>query len=386
MVQGSAGKGRKVEATVLSPRISMSEYERSVFRVYERCMDGMVAQREGEENANVKACRLMGYALAVLLAFSLFVVVHLHQTFAGAAGLNCLPELLAQSRAASGYYNESYLLNVSNTSTSQQLLASDEVLFIDVDRDVYIPAVGQAGLRGETEFDDRRRRLASIGVAAWVRTLSTTITVQSSTTEKATEESSGEDDVKDTGDDDNPNGTDFSNSTDEAINSSSSSSSSSSAIHDFKFAFDVGVFVLPSDVRKDHGFKSFNVTLGGSQCFGSAFTMGVLPMGGMDSIVMNMLSKTFEGKGGNLLAAQTGGYYAWSAEDLAPYTGLVEWANFKLGVLVATLLGFFLLSTISALLVRVLISSGVVLLFPFLKLVQSCGLVGFDMVRLMSAA
>ena len=48
------------------------------------------------------------------------------------------------------------------------------------------------------------------------------------------------------------------------------------------------------------------------------------------------------------------------------------WVGFKINVLLSSLFAFFFLSSITALLVRVLISSGVVLLFPILWSLQVC--------------
>ena len=49
---------------------------------------------------------------------------------------------------------------------------------------------------------------------------------------------------------------------------------------------------------------------------------------------------------------------------------MVDWFSGKLSILLTSLCSFFILSTITALLVRVLISSGVVLLFPCFYLCQ----------------
>jgi hypothetical protein len=78
------------------------------------------------------------------------------------------------------------------------------------------------------------------------------------------------------------------------------------------------------------------------------------------------------GKGG-MLMTKSGDYYSWRDRDIHPYKSIGDWIAFKLNVFFLSLFSFFFLSTTTALLVRVLISSGVVLLFPFFALLQYCG-------------
>ena len=76
---------------------------------------------------------------------------------------------------------------------------------------------------------------------------------------------------------------------------------------------------------------------------------------------------------GGTLVSSTGDYYSWYSSDIYPYHTVLGWLGFKLGVLLASLFAFFFLSSVTALLVRVLISSGVVLLFPMFWALQYFG-------------
>ena len=138
--------------------------------------------------------------------------------------------------------------------------------------------------------------------------------------------------------------------------------SSQDQYFDYEFAFDVGILAIPDEVRQKHNFEIVNVTMSGSRCFGGATATALLPVGGIDTVVVNNVMKTVNKPG--ILVSKAGDYYTWQEKDITPYTTILGWIGFKLSVLTMSLLCFFLLSTSTALLVRVLISSGVVLLFP----------------------
>lgn len=79
-------------------------------------------------------------------------------------------------------------------------------------------------------------------------------------------------------------------------------------------------------------------------------------------------------KPGDILSAWPDeAFYRWHSNDLQPYNSPQEWFGFKFSILFNSLLSFFILSTVTALLVRVLISSGVVLLFPLFGCMQLLG-------------
>jgi hypothetical protein len=145
----------------------------------------------------------------------------------------------------------------------------------------------------------------------------------------------------------------------------------------------VGLLVLPEEMQASHRFSSVNVTLTGAECFGSptSLTKALLPLAGLDYLVMNQLMATFETPGHFLTAS--GDYFTWSRSQLPrgkneenrpPPPNPGEWLGMKFFVLISSLGAFFLMSSITALLVRVLISSGVVLLFPLFWLLQFIGL------------
>ena len=57
-------------------------------------------------------------------------------------------------------------------------------------------------------------------------------------------------------------------------------------------------------------------------------------------------------------------YYAWGPKDINMYESVTDWLSLKISIIITSLFAFLALSCTTALLVRVLISSGVVLIFP----------------------
>jgi hypothetical protein len=86
------------------------EYERAIYRVYERCMEGI---REEMEPAAVKYCQIMEYIAVIFAVFFAIVLGVLHVNFASPhSGSYCLQTLLA----------------AQNVST----LGSDQILYINI--------------------------------------------------------------------------------------------------------------------------------------------------------------------------------------------------------------------------------------------------------------
>lgn len=68
--------------------------------------------------------------------------------------------------------------------------------------------------------------------------------------------------------------------------------------------------------------------------------------------------------------------------DSKPASGLVRFFStvaFKFQVLLRSLMAFVLMSTVTAMTVRTLLSSGVVIMFPMVMLMERMGLQGVDM-------
>ncbi|CBN75035.1 conserved unknown protein [Ectocarpus siliculosus] len=86
------------------------------------------------------------------------------------------------------------------------------------------------------------------------------------------------------------------------------------------------------------------------------------------------------------LSKKTGGEWMWS-RDPDPSSGLMRVLSavaFKSQVLVRSLVAFVLMSTVTALTVRTLLSSGVVIMFPMVMLLERMGLQGVDMQQMLA--
>lgn len=151
---------------------------------------------------------------------------------------------------------------------------------------------------------------------------------------------------------------------------SSNSSLSNSTSHglkflnyDYEFAYDNAVLGLSDEIRAEHGFQVYNVSMMTSSCFGSnSLIENMIPFGGVDIVVMNAVKYTVDHAG--TLTTSHGDYYFWTSSDYTPYSDVAQYLKYKFNVLFGSLFSFFAISTLTALLVRVLISSGVVILFP----------------------
>ena len=311
---------------------------------------------DGMENINIKTCRVIEMIALLAGLFLLFCLLYLHVIFVGSAG--CLPNQLSVLNTVH------YVNSTSNSSSSPKTLIAinekfelknDQILSIRIDRS---DSKSNYHLRSSKSMSDD---------AMENRILS-----------------------------EHPMNSPLLNSFVKGLNNSVLSANSTTTIHeesllksqfDYLFAFDPYVLLLPDSVKKSHHFSTVNVTISGEQCFGGIFTQSVLSLAGMDSILVNNLMYTFR-KPGYLLVSSTEDLYRWSEEDIDPYYlsrfktthsaqrysmfGL--WVRMKINILFESLFSFFLLSSVTALLVRMLISSGVVLLFPIFWLFQLLGM------------
>uniref|UniRef100_A0A7S4MZ70 Uncharacterized protein n=1 Tax=Odontella aurita TaxID=265563 RepID=A0A7S4MZ70_9STRA len=104
---------------------------------------------------------------------------------------------------------------------------------------------------------------------------------------------------------------------------------------------------------------------------------------GMDSPIINQVMygiRTVDGKyrDGYIKNAETLERWNWRAslQTSNDPLGPVDWILRKVGVLFLSLLSFFLITSVTCVIVRVLTSSGVVLMFPLFRLIRSMGLPG----------
>ena len=382
----------------------MASFEEAIFRVYERCVENLRDEDDGA-HASSRTCKLMeGLSLSGGVVF-LVALLSLHWGFVNRSG--CLPGLL-----------EAEMLSRNTTD----IFPYDAILQINVDK--YF--VGDAPTRSSlnqvddslSDADGRRRQLRrllgrSVGDALsftqqqverrkeyrWPtvddlqlkRTRREYVAGRRGKSHRNLAGSDGDEAggwgiskfLSNTlvGSSHNVNGRNHSaattnstvgaNSTVPATNGTSDFNPLYYNVHDFEFSYDVGILELSGYMRQVHNFELINVTMQGSECLGNAYLQSLIPLGGIDTVVMNSLVATLQ-RGGMMINSR-GDYNIWHERDVHPYSTISGWLGFKIDMLVKSLFLFFLLSTATALLVRMLISSGVVLLFPIFGLIHQMG-------------
>eukprot|EP01041_Mallomonas_annulata_P007897 gene7897-16167_t len=303
------------------------EYERALYRVYERCLEGL--RDDDAENSDIgsKTCRLCEYLTLSSALFFLFSLITLHISFVGRSG--CLPALLQHQimiRNHSGIFH----------------LRDDEILQLNVKSLLpfgYDDTGANSLFADDTNSERRNRHLRNLFNS------------------------------------NNTNQLKIENNNNNTISSISKNNSTSK--FDFEFAYDYSVLTLPIHLRESHNFQTMNTTIGGKFCFGSQIIQSLIPFGGIDNIIVNLIMYTVNKPG--VLKSAAGDIYTWTYDDLKPYSNISEWLFNKFSILLSSALAFMMLSCVTALMVRVMISSGVVLLFPLFWIAQGFGMQPLNM-------
>lgn len=322
------------------------EFERAIFRVYEKCMEGL---REDEpESFSPKSCRVIESVILCLASFLFFSLIYLHSAFVGSPG--CLPSILSHQLPPIFIGNHTLNSTTVNKTIDDWMpfrVRADQILQIDV-YGRFVPASVNSGTN-----NGQNEEVSMLGAAVQPREfLRHEIDKFNSASTLTTNVS-------------------YSN---ETMTSTHSIIRKKSRYipargHDYEFAFHVGIMSLSDEFRSTHQFEVLNISLSGSECFGNPLTMTLIPLGGLDTIIRNFLMNTFHREG--VLVASSGDYYTWTRrEALLSTLSFADKLSYKFLAIFMSLASFFVVSSVTALLVRVLISSGVVTLFPMFWLVQ----------------
>lgn len=385
----------------------MAAYEEAIFRVYDRSMEGVNTEDTETDSLNRKTCETLEYILlGFTLTFAFFVVV-LHVAIVGKPG--CLPALLHERMLAdnrSSLVPEDAILqiNVDSRFYANGEFDTNRKVFDSTDDEIDMDDRRRLRSSTESEFSSavnefrrqisafeesrdiyRRQRYTSLvdkamrtilrwhsgnskkgkGVALLGRKVAPAVYDDRALRGEERDSSGGK------------------NNSDIAISSNSSGGSNSTLYDgfdpryfqpfDFEYAYDIGVMSLSDKNRAKHNFTIINVTMQGEQCFGNGFIQSLIPFGGIDNVILNGVMHTFQRKGA--LLSSRNDFYSWRESDLRPYFNAGTWLGYKVGVALKIFFSYFLLSCSTAVLVRILISSGVVLVFPIFSLMQYAGIV-----------
>jgi len=333
------------------------EFERAIYRVYERCLDGLREDQDEHGNASMKSCKFLELISFCFGVFLLFTLVFLHTEFVGSAG--CLPSLLSVATAP---LNNTY-------DADYPYLHADQILYINIDK----------RFQPEQALDEENERSQGINVesASVLRGLSKLTKMVLPNTHSSRHLTSVPPPHSEYI---SLRGTHLLNTTTPTnitVPSNTTGTSGDKSVtylepsYDYKFTYNSGLLLLPYQELKEHQYVTVNVSLLGESCYGGSVSQSLIPLGGIDTVVVNALMNTVKQPGHVFTSA--GDYFRWTDSDLQPYSNPLEWFQFKLLIVCYSLFAFFFLTTITALLVRILISSGVVLIFPIFWMLQLFG-------------
>lgn len=376
------------------------EFERAIYRVYERSMEGLINE-DGSTEQNLpfykQSCRIFEYMVLMFGFLLLFILLFLHVTYVGSKG--CLPEALT-------------IFNSTTNRTTLREFSKDTILYISIDPN-YLKKKGfsHSSLLTDDNTDDlgnhhstpTRRllkeqslQMSSFPSQQYKRKpnhLPVTQSVLTHLYEPLSNLFSYQSIIMNAISDTlmipnvptnpfNDRRINMMNTTSLPSNSTNNHTDTSPTIDprytaflqpfDYVVTFDWAVTILDNELRAKHDFELINITLPGHECFGSTFAESLLPFGGLDRALLNNVMYTLRQSG--YLWTKYGDLYHWHLNDLQLYNTIPTWINTKISILWYSCLAFFLLSTTTALLVRILISSGVILIFPIFWLMQCAGL------------
>ncbi len=317
------------------------DFEQALFRVYDRSMDGLLQDRalvHGVPQTKPRhLCTLCMHAVWLVALTWLTAIIGLHANFANDPG--CLQTTLQTMMEESHHAARRGLQAAADNGTvvpvlpdpknASTWLADDEVLQIRIQPSeiVFAPGGGRA---------PHHRKTAAAAAA-----------------EKVTAEEAG------------------GNATVPVFEP------------DYVFAKDTPLLYLDSDFYTKHNVKRLNVTLD-DMCVakgpGLAFVLDAV-VGNYDTIMLNSLMFAFRSDGvmRNVKTNQT---WSWRATALPPVGGRpwfsVDGLLTRLGALLQSLTAFFFLSGVTAIVVRMLMTSGVALMFPLFYCMQRMGVTGLS--------
>lgn len=330
------------------------EFERAIYRVYERCLDGLREDQDEHGNASMKSCKFLELISFCFGVFLLFTLVFLHAEFVGSSG--CLPDLLS---IATTHLNNTY-------DSDYPYLHADQILYINIDK--------RFQPEQALDEDNERSQVINVESASVLQGLSKLTKMVLPNTHSSRHLTSlphpeyinlrGAQLL-------NTTHTNTTTPTNTTTGTGDKSITYLEPSYDYKFTYNSGLLLLPYQELKEHQYATVNVSLLGTACYGGSVSQSLIPLGGIDTVVVNALMYTFNQPGHVFTSA--GDYFRWNNADLQPYSNPFEWFQFKLLVVVYSLFAFFFLTTITALLVRILISSGVVLIFPIFWMLQLFG-------------
>jgi hypothetical protein len=352
------------------------EFERAIYRVYERSVEGLIHDDDPEranDPVQNKTCRLFEVVLLMLGFTTLFMLHILHGNFVGQTG--CLKPALM-------FYND------TTNRTELYKFRKDEILGINIADELIEKAIGPVHKNDDYTHDNddfslvpdyfRKRHQKSslrstssypsfhheISQFPQLKLLSNPFARKSPINLESWASFFGNKKFTDQ----SISSVSANNRT--ASNTTNSDSSSNSLDYDFDYivTFHQSIALMEMSMIQSHHFHIINVTLYGAQCFGGNSLQTLVAIAGIDTAILNNVISTIQLPG--YMISKRGSVYHWTHEHYQRPNTFSTWFVWKLSMFIESLWSFFLLSTTTALLVRVLISSGVIIIFPIFWCLQ----------------
>lgn len=311
------------------------DFERAIYRVYERCMDGI--REDDPESLSPKSCKLIENFIFGLFIIFLFILCYLHISFVGSAG--CLPDMLILQKNPLSpndiqyyHHNESIINAFNHENLTVLNLRTDQILQIDVIGSFVSSSTSSSyNVKKKTnsnknnsdnysKSDSNSFAYSKISYVTsqsifMIQYMCSLLNLNYLRKSQFIDNSNIDNShkyirnlkqtyISNQFNEKNVIDNDFTSIVQNVSdNNDKYPHEYDTSPHLYEFAFNIGILALPKEIRQLHNFQSFNVTLQGSECFGNSLTRVLIPMGGLDTIIKNFIQNTFNQRDGTLVAS-----------------------------------------------------------------------------------
>jgi len=145
--------------------------------------------------------------------------------------------------------------------------------------------------------------------------------------------------------------------------------SSTDFVAEYEFSRSAAFATLTDELRTKHLVQTINITLA-EDCISSPFFASLV---GHDTVIINQLLFGLL-HGGNLHNLISDEWWNWTDEQIAAHTqrGIGQTCSNLFSTVSDSIVSFFLVTSITALLIRILLSSGVIALYPLFYIAGRC--------------
>lgn len=305
------------------------EYERALYRVYEGCLEGLLPNTNDN---TIKTCLIIEKFTFFLFLIFCFILSILHFIYVNSTG--CLPEVL-----------NNYSLNYYNITTFN--FTNDQIIQININSSLS-PYYKHNKYNNKNNLNFNNLIFQGLLDEYNLNYDNNNDSIINNTTNSSNYIHN------------NHNKTFVNNN-----NTNLTTEVIKMRLPDYEFSKFIELLSLTPEIREKHKFQLIPITLN-SDCFGPTSIQSLVPFGGFDVIINNFIMSTFP-NGGSIRDGNRK-IISWKNLDQSHPKYFTAWLELKISIFFKSVFLFFILSAATALLIRILISSGVVLLIPFFSL------------------